>query len=65
MAAAMARQKHQIDAMEGAGQKLVGRRAPGTFNGLPFGIFQARDLVNARTTNDAENGFDHEKGRHP
>ena len=65
MAAAMARQEHQVDAVEGAGQKLIRRFAPRAFDRLPLGVFQARDLVDARTTNDAENGFSHEKGRHP
>ena len=47
----------------GAGEKLVGRLAPGAFDRLPAGIFQPVDLIDAGTADDAENCFGHEKGR--
>ena len=65
MAAAMARQEHHVHAMEGAGEKLVGGLAPGALHRLPVGIFQAGDLIDAGTADDAENRFGHEKGRFP
>ena len=59
VAAAVARQEHHVDAVEGAGQKLVGRRAERALHRLPLRVFQAGDLVDARTADDAENGLDH------
>ena len=63
MAAAMARQEHHVHAMKGAGEKLVGRLAPGAFHRLPAGIFQAGNLIDAGTADDAEHSFGHENGR--
>jgi hypothetical protein len=59
MTAAMAWQEHQIDTLEGAGQKLVGRLAPRAFDGLPAGIFQPINVINAGATDYPENGFGH------
>ena len=61
MATAMAGQKHQVHPGIGAGQKLVRRLTPGAFDGLPGGIFQPVDLIDAGAADDAENGFGHEK----
>ena len=63
MAAAMARQEHHVHAVKGAGEKLVGGLAPGAFDRLPAGVFQAGNLIDAGAADDAENRFGHDNGR--
>ena len=54
MAAAVARQEHEIDALEGTEQKLVRRLAPRAGHALPARILKARDVVNAAAADDSE-----------
>jgi hypothetical protein len=62
VAAAMTRQKHQIDAVEAAEQQCVGRFAPWRGHMLPASIFKAGDVINAAAADNAENGFGHGLG---
>ena len=55
MATSVARQEDHVDAVQGAGQKLVGRLAPGASDGLPAGILQPLNVIDAGTANDSEN----------
>jgi hypothetical protein len=57
---AVTRQKYQVNARVGARKKLVRGFSPGAFDGLPLGIFQAIDLIDARTANNAQYRFCHE-----
>ena len=61
MAAPMTRQENEIDAREPAEQKRVRRFAPGRFDRFPTGVFKPADVIDARSADDAENGFGHDR----
>ena len=63
MAAAVARQEHEVHALEGSEQQLVGRLAPRAFDALPARVFEARNVVDAAAADDAENRFCHVETR--
>src|SRR5579871_2426037 len=59
MAAAVAWQKHQIDAFERTEEERIGRLAPGGFHVFPASALEARNVIDAAAAEDSENGLGH------
>ena len=59
MALVVARQEHHRQAGHLADAQRAGRLAPRALDVLLAHVFQARQIVDARSADDAENGFGH------
>jgi hypothetical protein len=57
MAASVAGQEPELLAVELGEKDCVGRLAPGTLDLLPFRLFEAREVVQPRSPDDAEHRF--------
>ena len=55
MAAAVARQEDEIDALKAAEQEIVRGLAPGRFHAFPAPVFETGNVIDAAAADDAEN----------
>jgi hypothetical protein len=60
MAPAMARQEDDLGLADPPTPQHVGRLAPGARNRFLAPVCQARQIIDARSADDSENGFGHD-----